>query len=246
MTIEGLYRADGTPIPISVDSVGRVQVITSTSAMSYTRIEDGNGTTLADVATATATQAYTLNGLVVDGLMYVSDGSSFRRMSGTSTGQANVVCYGLNGTARVGVSVDTNGYVRVETPASQALQVRSSTGTPVYAQSPSSAGLTYVATPASAEIGVQQRYSLNSASFTGGYRIAGTGSAVSTNITVGLYRVAAVGNWFYFRVGGVAASLTTVTVPLAEGSAEVYYMGVTKFSSISASTAGALYLTKLS
>lgn len=245
MTIEGIYRADGTPTPISVDSVGRVQVITSTSAMSYTRIEDGNGTTLADVATATATQAYTLNGLVVDGLMYVSDGSSFRRMSGTSTGQANVVCYGLNGALRVGMSVDTNGYVRVETPASQALQVRSSTGTPVYAQSPSSTGLTYVATPASAEIGVQVRYSIATASFTSAKRIAGTGSAVSTNITAGLYDITAVGNWFYLRIGGTA-SVTTLTMPFAEASTKVMYLNATKISTISPSTAGALYLVKVS
>lgn len=107
-----------------------------------------------------------------------------------------------------------------------------------------SAALTYIATPASAQIATQNVYNLNTASFTGGYRIAGTASAVSTNITAALYRVSAVGNTFYLKLGA-AATLTTPTFVMPEATTEAIYIASTKLSSITASTAGVLTLIKL-
>lgn len=179
MLVYGDYRTTHVSIPISVDSAGRVHIVSSTSAVpTY-------------VVTADTTSLH------VDSLT-----------------SANLVY--------------------VNTPAAGHL----------HTQSVTSAGLHYVATPASAEIGVQVRYSLNTASFSGGYRIAGTASAVSTNITAALYRVSAVGNTFYLKLGG-AATLTTVTYVMPEATTDVIYIASTKLSSITPSTAGVLTLVKL-
>jgi hypothetical protein len=143
----------------------------------------------------------------------------------------------------------------VATPAAGILSVKSlSSATQVFVstktagqlntKSLSSAGLHYVATPVSAQLAVQNVYNLNTASFTGGYRIAGTASAVSTNITAGLYRVSAVGNIFYLKLGA-AATLTTPTFVMPEATTEAIYIASTKLSSITASTAGVLTLIKL-
>lgn len=159
-----------------------------------------------------------------------------------------MLVYGSYWTTHVSypISVTTGGIVNVKLAAasSAAQQVYSSTSTPVYTRSATSATRTYVATPASVELTTKNIYSLATASFSGGYRIAGTAAATSTNITAGLYRVMAVGNWFYLRIGGTASG-TTLTLPLAESTPETFYFEVTKINTISASTAGALYLTKV-
>jgi hypothetical protein len=107
--------------------------------------------------------------------------------------------------------------------------------------------LVYAATPASAGLTTKPRFKLTTASFTSGYRIAGSSpAATSTNITAGTYRVMATGNTFYCRVAGTAATLTTPAYVLGESMCEVVYIGSTKLSTICASAAGALYLTKMS
>lgn len=122
----------------------------------------------------------------------------------------------------------------VATPAAGILSVKSL----------SSATHVFVATKTSTQLAVQNVYNLNTASFTGGYRIAGTASAVSTNITAGLYRVTSIGNTFYLKLGA-AATLTTPTYVMPEATVDQIYIASTKISSITASTAGVLTLLKL-
>jgi len=114
----------------------------------------------------------------------------------------------------------------------------------VYVSSPSSAGLTYVATPSAAPLMVSEFSTVNTASFTAGKIIAGSASAVSTNITAGRYLVSARGNPFYLRVGA-AASLTTTTLQIAEGETRLLNFTATRISTINASAAGNLTLVKV-
>jgi hypothetical protein len=143
-------------------------------------------------------------------------------------------------------SASSTTYTYVATSAARALKVYSSTTSPVYTASATSAGLHYVATPASATINVTEYLTIATSSFTSGKIVTGTASAVSTNITAGLYHLSARGNAFYCRTGGTAASLTTVTFAVAEGESKTLYLKNTKFSSITPSTAGYLTLVKVS
>lgn len=154
-------------------------------------------------------------------------------------------------------SLTSAGLHYVATPAAGQLSTKSLTSAGLHyvatqaagslnVKSVSSAGLVYCATPTSAGLTVKQKYKLSTASFTSGYRIAGTSvAATSTNITTGLYRVVANGNTFWLRMGATA-SITTKGYVMSEGTAEYLYIAGTKLSTICASAAGALYLTKMS
>jgi hypothetical protein len=144
------------------------------------------------------------------------------------------------------VSVDSAGRVQVSGSSAAVMYVSSPTAGHVHTQSLTSAGLHYCATPTSAGLTTKPRFKLTTASFTSGYRIAGAVAATSTNITAGTYRVMATGNVFYCRIAGTAATLTTPAYVIGESMCEVLYIGSTKLSTICASAAGALYLTKMS
>ena len=115
----------------------------------------------------------------------------------------------------------------------------------VHVTSASSAGLTYVATPTSGKLTTMEVFTVNTASFTGGKIISGTNTATSTNITAGLYLCSARGNSFFCRIGGTAASLTTVTFPIYESESRVLRLNSAKLSTICTSATGKLTLVRL-
>lgn len=218
----GLYLTTKDLIPISVDSMGRVQVSGSSAAVTY-------------VSSPTAGHVHTQS-LTSAGLHYVATPAAGALNTKSLTSAAlHYVATPAAGSVNV-KSVTSAGLVYVATQSAGSLSVKSNTST----------GLVYCATPTSAGLTVKMKYKLSTASFTSGYRIAGTSvAATSTNITTGLYRVVANGNTFWLRMGATA-SITTKGYVMSEGTAEYLYIAGTKLSTICTSAAGALYLTKMS